>query len=120
MPHELVTTASSASMRPVYRAAGWTVYAFIGVAGALVWYAIILFAWVVVGKGVGLPNTTGFPDIDIVAKNVMAAGERDAEAARKSLSHMLRQVGLDEGGSRNVVREMKSVRLYMGERDEGK
>ena len=116
LPSDLKTTASLAS--PEDRALGnlWMLVVFTAVAGILIFWATVILTWVYIW-GSDCPNTSKYPELDIVAKARMAgkdSGDIVEYVAVPDLEGLARRSGMGNGISSNVRAHFGGQRLFVG------
>ena len=125
LPADLTTKASPASLAD--RALGklWVLIVFTSGVGSLVIWAVAALLWIAIWGPI-CPNSTRFPEIDIVARsriprsndsntNMVNGAVNGAVTLTPDLETLVRQNGMANGTSKDFKARFVGIRLYVGD-----
>lgn len=118
LPPELEATASGAKGTLREMPAKWTVIAFYAIVAALLMWLFGLYAWILMKRGIVLPNTSSFPEFDVCSKATYASNtsepgsENDMATSKgEGLSSFLRKKGLANAETTSIIKGIRGTRI---------
>ena len=128
MPSDMRTKASLAQVEFRAMTKRWTLIIFCVLVALIAIWNIVCMIWVCF-KGPYSPNSSLFPEIDVVSKcrtGVHLAGRRNPNDAQvedemsvQDLQSMMQNLGLGNGGSKDILERLGKQQIFCGARMEG-